>query len=228
MDVKEAFEKLNNLDIQDLKKIGTAPKAAQVAVIALLCVAIVAAMGWFMVKPALADLHKAERQENDLRHQFEIMQSKAANLDAYRKQLDEMKESFGAMLRQLPDETDMESLLIDLSQTSVAAGLEVEYFKPGNEHKLEFYAEYPIELRVTGTYHEFGKFVSGLAALPRIVTLHDIEITPASKKGGNGKGAASGDELNMTLTAKTYRYLKEGESGGDDQAKGKGRKRKRK
>jgi type IV pilus assembly protein PilO len=123
------------------------------------------------------------------------------------------------MLRQLPDETDMESLLVDLSQTSVAAGLEVEYFKPGSERKLEFYAEYPIELRVSGTYHEFGKFVSGLAALPRIVTLHDIEIEPSGGDGGNGEGsgAAGSKDLDMTLTAKTYRYLTD-----EEQASGNG------
>jgi len=227
MDVKEAFEKINNLDVQDLKKIGTAPKAAQIAVIVLLCVAIIAGMGWFLVKPAMADLNRAQRKENQLRDQFKVMQSKAANLDAYRKQLAEMKDSFGAMLRQLPDETDMESLLIDLSQTSVAAGLEVKYFKPGTEDKKEFYAEYPIELRVTGTYHEFGKFVSGLASLPRIVTLHDIQITPASgNKSTKGKSDSGADELNMTLTAKTYRYLKKGESG-DSGGKGKNKKRKK-
>ncbi|MDZ7748041.1 MAG: type 4a pilus biogenesis protein PilO [Halofilum sp. (in: g-proteobacteria)] len=207
MDVGEAFQKLNNLDVNDLKKIGTAPKPIQYLVILLIAVAIVAGMGWFLVKPALADLERAERREQELRGQFETMQSKAARLDAYKEQLDEMERSFGAMLRQLPDETDMESLLVDLSQTSVAAGLDVKYFKPGNERKLEFYAEYPIELRVTGSYHEFGKFVSGLAALPRIVTLHDIEIATG---GGNKQSAGDGD-LNMTLTAKTYRYLTEEE-----------------
>jgi len=209
MDVGEALGKLSELDVQDLKKIGTAPKPAQWGAIALIAVAIIAAMGWFLVKPALADLDKAERHEQELRGQFESMQSKAAKLDQYKKQLSEMQESFGALLRQLPDETDMESLLVDLSQTSVAAGLEVEFFKPGSERKLEFYAEYPITLKVSGSYHEFGKFVSGLAALPRIVTLHDIKITPAS---GSKDGST---DLSMTLTAKTYRYLEEGESGGN-------------
>lgn len=211
MDVGEAIQKLNNLDVNDLKKIGTAPKPIQYLVIALIMAAIVAGMGWFLVKPALADLEQAEQREQELRGQFETMQSKAARLDAYKEQLDEMERSFGAMLRQLPDETDMESLLVDLSQTSVAAGLEVRYFKPGNESKLEFYAEYPIELRVTGSYHEFGKFVSGLAALPRIVTLHDIEIATGGG-GGGGNGDSEGQpDLNMTLTAKTYRYLTEEE-----------------
>ena len=220
MDVGEAFQKLNNLDVNDLRKIGTAPKPVQIFVILLMAVLIVAAMGWFLVKPALADLEKAEKREQELRGQFEEMQSKAARLDAYKQQLAEMEESFGAMLRQLPDETDMESLLVDLSQTSVAAGLEVEFFRPGNERQQEFYAEYPIELRVTGSYHEFGKFVSGLASLPRIVTLHDIRIEPADGKGG---GAGSTD-LNMTLTAKTYRYLTDEEQRASKGNGGKGSK----
>lgn len=216
MDVKEAYEKLNNLDVDDLRKIGTAPQPVKLFVIALLAVVIVAAMGWFLVKPELEAKERAEREEQQLRDQFEVVQKKAASLPAYRAQLAEMEESFGALLRQLPDETDMESLLIDLSQTSVAAGLDVEYFRPGEEQKLEFYAEYPIDLRVTGTYHEFGSFVSGLAALPRIVTLHNIGITPT---GGEDEDAEAGSaELSMELSARTYRYLDEDEAGesGDD------------
>lgn len=208
MDVREIYEKLNNLEPDDLKKIGTAPKAVQYGAIAVLCIAVLAGMGWFMVKPQLDALDRAERQEQELRQQFESMQRRAANLQAYRDQLAEMQESFGALLRQLPDEVDIESLLVDLSQTSVAAGLEVEFFRPRAEQRREFYSEYPIELRVTGHYHQFGSFVSGLAALPRIVTLHDISIAPA----GRG-GAQPGDSpmLTMTLTARTYRYLDEDE-----------------
>ncbi len=209
MDVGEAIQKLNNLDVQDLRKIGTAPKPVQVAVIVVLVIAILGAIGWFVVRPQFETLEQEERTEQDLRETFEEKQSRAANLEAYKKQLAQMEESFGAMLRQLPDETDMESLLVDLSQTSVAAGLEVKYFEPGNERQQEFYAEYPIDLRVAGTYHEFGDFVSGLASLPRIVTLHNIAIKPS------GSGNATGDnvDLSMQLQAKTYRYLEEGGGG---------------
>lgn len=223
MDVREAIEKLNNLDVEDLKKIGTAPQPIKLLVIALLAVVIVAAMGWFLVKPELEARERAERKEQELREQFEIVQKKAASLPAYRAQLAEMEESFGALLRQLPDETDMESLLIDLSQTSVAAGLDVEYFKPGQEQKLEFYAEYPIDLRVTGTYHEFGRFVSGLAALPRIVTLHNIGITPTGDKDNDATAGSA--ELSMELTAKTYRYLDEDEASAKTAAQGNKKKR---
>lgn len=209
MDVQEAIEKLNNLDVQDLRKVGTAPKPVQILVIALLMAIILGAIGWFVVRPQFDTLEREKRTEQELRETFKQKQSRAANLEAYKKQLAQMEESFGAMLRQLPDETDMESLLVDLSQTSVAAGLEVQYFKPGSERQLEFYAEYPIELRVAGTYHEFGNFVSGLASLPRIVTLHNIAIQPTG--GGNESGANV--NLSMELQAKTYRYLEEGGGG---------------
>jgi len=209
MDVGEAIQKLNNLDVQDLSKIGTAPKPIQIAVILVLVIAIIGAIGWFVVRPQFETLEKEERTEQELRETFEEKQSRAANLEAYKKQLAQMEESFGAMLRQLPDETDMESLLVDLSQTSVAAGLDVKYFEPGNERQQEFYAEYPIELRVAGTYHEFGNFVSGLASLPRIVTLHDIAIKPS----GNGNATGQNVDLSMQLEAKTYRYLEDGGGG---------------
>ena len=209
MDVGEAIQKLNNLDVQDLRKIGTAPKPIQIAVILVLVIAIIGAIGWFVVRPQFETLEKEERTEQELRETFEEKQSRAANLEAYKKQLAQMEESFGAMLRQLPDETDMESLLVDLSQTSVAAGLDVKYFEPGNERQQEFYAEYPIELRVAGTYHEFGNFVSGLASLPRIVTLHDIAIKPS----GNGNATGQNVDLTMQLEAKTYRYLEDGGGG---------------
>jgi type IV pilus assembly protein PilO len=212
MDVRDALQRLNNLDVEDLKKIGTAPKPVQYIAIAVICIAVVAAMGWFLVKPEIDELERVQQREGQLLTQFEGMQARAANLQDYKDQLEEMEESFGAMLRQLPDETDMESLIIDLSQTSIAAGLEVEFFRPRDEIRRDFYAEYPIELRVSGRYHEFGNFVSGLAALPRIVTLHDINIEPTD---GTATGADS-PELTMTLTARTYRYLDEEEAGGGE------------
>jgi type IV pilus assembly protein PilO len=118
-----------------------------------------------------------------------------------------MEKSFGAMLRQLPNKTEVPNLLVDISQTGLAAGLEEKLFQPQGESRSDFYAELPITIRLTGGYHEMGKFASGIAALPRIVTLHDIEITP---QGGNN--GAAGD-LTLNVTAKTYRYLDEDESG---------------
>jgi len=145
-----------------------------------------------------------------LRAKFDDEQSKAANRAAYVEQLDEMKKTFNVMLRQLPNKTDIESLLVDLSQTSVASGLDVKYFKPETEIPKEFYAEYPIRISVTGQYHQFGQFISGLAALPRIVTLNNISIVELKEKRPAGtRESASEKKLKMDLVATTYRYLEE-------------------
>ena len=133
--------------------------------------------------------------------EFENKQQRAANLDAYRAQLSEMERSFGAMLRQLPGKTEVPNLLVDISQTGLAAGLQEKLFQPGAEKGNGFYAELPIHIKLVGSYHDFGSFVSGIAALPRIVTLHDIQITPVDPK--------SYDNLTMDVTAKTYRYIED-------------------
>lgn len=197
---------LNDLDIEDLKKIGSAPFPVRIGVIALTCTLLIVAYWFFMVKPQLERIESFKRQETSLKGEYDDAAAKAANLDAYKLQLDDMRNEFSIMLRQLPDKVDIESLLVDLSQTSVGAGLDVEYFKPQGDIPKEFYAEHPIRLSVKGKYHEFGEFVSGLAALPRIVTLSDIKIGPAS----SGQDKKSND-LVMELTATTYRYLREDE-----------------
>ena len=161
---------------------------------------------WFHTKDQLLVLEDAEKKEQDLKLVFEKKAKQAVNLEAYEKQLDEMRESFGAMLRQLPNETEVADLLVDVSQTGLASGLEFELFQPQAENPLEFYAELPINIRVIGNYHEFGEFVSGVAALPRIVTLHNISISRVD---------ATSTTLAMNLTAKTYRYLEDNERGGE-------------
>ncbi len=208
MDIKQAIDDLNGLDASDLKKVGTAPLPVRVFLLALLLAAIVGAGIWLLIKPKFLELDQVAAQEQTLKQTFDNTQAKAANREAYVEQLSEMKRTFNVMLRQLPNKTDIESLLIDLSQTSVAAGLEVEYFKPKNEIAREFYVEYPIQIKVTGDYHQFGSFVSGLAALPRIVTLHDINITPINSSGDSDQAA---QQLEMDLTATTYRYLDDDE-----------------
>lgn len=197
---------INDLDVEDLKKIGSAPLPVRIGVIALTCIVLVAAYWFFMVKPQLERIESFKRQETSLKQEYDNAAAKAANLDAYKLQLDDMRNEFSIMLRQLPDKVDIESLLVDLSQTSVGAGLDVEYFKPQGDVPKEFYAEHPIRLSVKGKYHEFGEFVSGLAALPRIVTLSDIKI--GSSDASQDKKS---DELVMELTATTYRYLREDE-----------------
>lgn len=193
-----------DLSSLDINNIGSWPVAIRGVLIALLCVAVLAA-GYFLdTQGQLEQLDRARLDENRLKQEFETKQAKAANLNAYREQMKEMKESFGAMLRQLPSKTEVESLLVDISQTGLSSGVQFELFKPEPEQFFDFYAEQPIRIVVTGTYHEFGRFVSGVAALPRIVTLQDIRIQ------GAGTGGKS-QKLKMTLLAKTYRYLDEQE-----------------
>ena len=193
---------LNNLD---LGSIGNWPLPAKAGVLALLAAIVLGAGYWFDTRGQLERLEAAKQQEQEKRLAFEAKQRKAANLEPLRAQLEEMKQSFGAMLRQLPNEAEVEALLVDISQTGLASGLEFELFEPKGEQKKDFYAEKPIQIRVTGTYHEFGEFVSGVAALPRIVTQHDITISP--------QGGADSGLLVMQASAKTYRYLAEDEGG---------------
>lgn len=192
---------INNLDIDDLKKIGTAPLPIKIAIIVVLCIALAVA-GYFLdTTKQKAELDKVISEEQGLRKIFSEKQAKAANLEAYKQQLDEMRTSFGTLLRQLPNKTEIETLLTDISQTGISSGLEIIYFKPEGLRPKEFYSEYPIKLKVTGRYHEFAEFISGVAALPRIVTVQDISIKPTEPK--------EGVKLSMELTAVTYQYLDE-------------------
>jgi type IV pilus assembly protein PilO len=197
---------LSDLNELELNNIGEWPLPAKIVVVLVLCGLI--GWGWyyFIVKDQMARLEKVAAEELKLRESFEEKQDKAANLESYELQLTEMEESFGAMVRQLPDRTEVAGLLVDVSQTGLAAGLEFELFQPSGEQKKDFYAELPIRMRVNGRYHEFGRFISGLAALPRIVTIHDVKI---NSRGGNAAEAGGDVRLNMEATVKTYRYLEE-------------------
>jgi len=197
---------INNIDLNDLSKIGMAPAPVKILLTVIVCIAVAAA-GYFLDTTKQLETHKkAIAEEGDLRRTFDEKQAKAANLDAYKQQLEDMRISFGTLLRQLPNKTEIETLLTDISQTGISSGLEIDYFKPEGLEQKEFYAEYPIKLKVTGRYHEFAEFVSGVAALPRIVTLKNIIIQPADKLKG-------GVKLTMELTAVTYQYLDESEQG---------------
>lgn len=193
------IEELRNLDTNDP---GRWPLLFRVAAVSLVFVAVLAfCVYMFVVKTEVPLLERVQREEQELRATFEDKQRRAANFDAYRAQLADIERDFGAMLRQLPGRTEVPNLLVDISQTGLAAGLEEKLFQPMGEVQREFYAELPIRIRLTGGYHELGQFVSGIAALPRIVTLHDIAITPV--------GPDVYDELTLDVTAKTYRYLDE-------------------
>ena len=191
---------LSSLDVNDIKKIGSAPTPVKVLAILLVCLIVTGLAVYLDTMKQLDSLKLAEKKEVELRSTFDMKQAKAANLDAYTQQLDEMRRSFGALLRQLPNKTEIESLLTDISQTGIASGLEIEFFKPEGLRPKEFYAEFPIKLKVTGRFHQFGRFVSGVAALPRIVNMRDITIIRDGKKGV---------KLEMEVTAVTYQYLDE-------------------
>ncbi len=192
-------DELQSLDIND---VGRWPGAFRGAVIALVFVGVVGLGIWFtIIKDKRPQLQRAQDDEKQLRLTFENKQRKAANYDAYKSQLGQIEQSFGTMLRQLPGKTEIPSLIVDISQTGLAAGLQEKLFVPLSEVPRDFYAEKPINIRLTGGYHEIGNFVSGIAALPRIVTLHNINITPET--------AGNFDVLSMEVTAQTYRYLDE-------------------
>ncbi|MCW8829202.1 MAG: type 4a pilus biogenesis protein PilO [Gammaproteobacteria bacterium] len=197
IDLNNFADQFRNLDPDN---IGNWPVLVRGLIVLIVAVAVLGAGYYFDTQNQLEVLARHESTENTLKKDFEKKQSKAVNLEAYQAQMVEMEESFGTMLRQLPSKTEVADLLVDITQTGLASGLEFDLFKPNNESPKEFYAELPISIEVNGGYHQLGAFVSGVAALPRIVTLHDIQIK-AGKEG----------QLKMAATAKTYRYLDEDE-----------------
>ena len=193
------LEELQALDVND---VGRWPLVFRAGVIAIVFVAVLGlGVYWFIVKDKAPQLSRVQEEEQQLRMTFENKQRKAANYDAYKSQLTQIEQSFGTMLRQLPGKTEIPSLIVDISQTGLAAGLQEKLFLPQPEIPRDFYAEKPIKIRLEGSFHELGNFVSGIAALPRIVTLHNINITRVN--------ADSYDNLSMEVTAQTYRYLDE-------------------
>ena len=192
-------EELRSLDVND---VGRWPLVFRAAVIAIVFVVVIGlGVYWFIIEDKAPRLQRAEAEEQDLRVTFQNKQRKAANLEEYKEQYKQMVQSFGTMLRQLPGETEIPSLIVDISQTGLAAGLQENLFQPQAEIRKDFYAEKPIRIRLSGGYHEIARFVSGIASLPRIVTLHNINITRVSSN--------SFDELSIDVLAKTYRYLDE-------------------
>ncbi len=193
------IEELRMLDVND---VGRWPFVFRAGVIGIVFAAVIGlGIFWTIVENKAPQLTRAQDDEATLRITFMNKQRKAANYDAYKAQLVQMQQSFGTMLRQLPGKTEIPSLIVDISQTGLAAGLQEKLFQPQSEIPKDFYAEKPIKIRLSGGYHEIANFVSGIAALPRIVTLHNINITPEDKDVY--------DKLTMEVTAQTYRYLDE-------------------
>lgn len=203
------LKKLNEIDLNDLRDIDFSdmaewPMAGRLVLVVLIIGAVLTGGYFFLVQDQLERLESLENEEQTLRTRFEARQERAANLDDYKEQLEEMRASFGTMLRQLPGEAEVPALLVDISETATAAGLESEEFVPSAPVERDFYAELPYRLRLIGSYHEFGEFANDVAKLPRIVTLHDISIQPQNNS----------DDLVVEMVAKTYRYLGQDDEGG--------------
>ncbi len=197
------LDQMRELDPNDP---GRWPLPFRLGAIGLIFIVAVVLMAYLLAwKPKKPELDTARAEEQQLLATLEQKARKAANLDAYKAQLAEMEQSFGAMLRKLPNKTEVPSLLTDISQQGSGAGLDQKLFQPSQQINKDFYAELPIKMRLTGTFHAIGAFVSGIAALPRIVTLHDVEIKPVAATG------TGTDQLQLDVTAKTYRYLDEEE-----------------
>ncbi len=201
---------INQLRDLDFRDIGSAPTSVRYVILSFLLVIIIAIGYYLLIKTKIEQLEIVQNREIGLRIEFENKQEKSANLEAYEVQLAEMQELLKTMFRQLPSKTEMDKLLVDVSQTALAAGIDVQLFQPGGEAFHDFYAERPITVRMLGDYHQFGEFVSGVASLPRVVilTMHDISLRRASGsdiRGGDGR-------LLLEGTVKTYRYIDEDEA----------------
>ena len=203
---------LDDLKSLDPNDPGRWPLPVRTGAVVLCFVVLSAVLFYFLVwsdqKPIL---EQKTAEEQELRNKFKVKHSKAVNLTVYQQQLADIERSFGALLRQLPGKTEVPNLLVDISQVGVGAGLEEKLFQPSGEVKKDFYAELPIKIKLTGSYHQMGEFVSGIAALPRIVTLHELTIKPENKDAY--------DQLSFELTAKTFRYLDDAEVAAAEKAK---------
>jgi type IV pilus assembly protein PilO len=212
---------LSDLQSLDRNNIGGWPKSIKNFFTALVFLLVVF-FGWYLyVSDQQSSLESAVGKEEQLKKEFSEKQAKSVNLEALQQQLDEMQDMLRQLLRQLPSKTEMPELLVDISQTALSAGLETELFQPGPESPKDFYAEKPIQLRMVGTYHQFGTFISGVASLPRVVilTLHDVSLTPKTKDAKGGPVA--GGQLVLQGTVKTYRYLEDDESAAAKEANAK-------
>ncbi|MFI8579099.1 type 4a pilus biogenesis protein PilO [Ectopseudomonas khazarica] len=204
MSIKSALEGLRSIDLNDLdmNNVGSWPAAVRFLA-GLLLFIIVLGLGYnFHLKDLQSMLEQRQNEEVTLKQQFSTKAFQAANLEAYKEQMQEMEVSFGALLRQLPSDTEVPGLLEDITRTGLGSGLEFEEIKLLPEVAQQFYIELPIQIKVSGSYHDLATFVSGVASLPRIVTLHDFELAPASDD--------SSTRLSMQIMAKTYRYNDKG------------------
>ncbi|MCD9033339.1 type 4a pilus biogenesis protein PilO [Luteimonas sp. Y-2-2-4F] len=199
----------------DFNNTGSWPREYKIGFCVLVGLLIFGLLWWVVIRDKRSELEGLERQEAERRAQFEEKQGRAANLEPLKQQLAQMEQQLQQMLRQLPSRTEMPDLIVDISQTALATGIQNDLFQPGPETPQEFYAEKPIALRMQGSYHQFGAFVSGVASLPRVVimTMHDISLRPR-----DGTSIRPGGSLELAGTVKTYRYLDEEETAEQEQA----------
>lgn len=199
MSLADSLKSLNEFDVNDLdvNNAGIWPAPIK-AIVVLIVFALIAGGGyWFFVKDQYVQLERVEKTEQDLRKKYEEKAYQVANLEVFKAQMAEMEETFGALVRQLPSETEVPGLLEDITNTALGNGLSLQEVALQPEQRRDFYSELPINIRVSGSYHELASFVSSVASLPRIVTLHDLTIKPT---GGDG------ERLDMQVVARTYRY----------------------
>jgi type IV pilus assembly protein PilO len=196
---------LSDLNDLDLSNIGDWPPVVKGALILIVCASIIGGWYYHAIKGQYVLLEGYQKEEAELRAELVEKYGKVVNLEQYREQLAQMEADFSDLLRQLPDKSEIAALLVEVSQTGLAAGLEFELFQPMAEVRGDFYTELPINMKVVGSYHQFGDFISGLAAMPRILTIHDVDIV---KRNGD---APEQSQLQMAMVAKTYRYIGEGD-----------------
>ena len=204
MSLNDSLESLRQIDLNDLdlNNVGSWPAAVKFIAGVLLLVVVIALGYNFHLKDLQVSLEGKQAEEVALKEQFSSKAFQAANLDAYKEQMQEMEISFGALLKQLPSDTEVPGLLEDITRTGLGSGLEFEEIKLLPEAAQQFYIELPIQIAVVGTYHDLATFVSGVASLPRIVTLHDFDLVPAASD--------TTSKLRMSILAKTYRYNDKG------------------
>jgi len=215
MNVQQYIDELNSLDMNNP---GAWSPWVRYMFAILACVLVIAGGLYFKVREQKATLETEQRKETELRGEFERKQRKVAGLDAYKAQLAEMEQSFGTMLRQLPSRAEVANLLNDISQTRIASGLDENLFQPSAEVTKDFYAEIPNRIELVGGYHEMGTFVSGIAALPRIVTIEEIQVQPLNFDRNKPEAGYDSDQLKMNAVVKTYRYLDDSELEAQEEA----------
>ncbi len=206
------LDDLKNIDVNNL---GSWPVPIKIGGILVVSIIILFAGFWFLIQGELEEYGEAQTKEAGLRETFMNKKGMAINLPAYKLQMEEMEQTFGSLLRQLPNTTEVPDLLVDITQAGLGRGLEFALFRPEKEQPKDFYAEMPISIEVRGSYHELAQFVSDVAALPRIVTFGDISISSTGKD----------NKLTMSAKAKTYRYLDEGSAGKQDKGPSRARKK---